>query len=242
LRPTANPRDRGIVVHMILQKFVDDRPLTETRQAARRRLMDIARHLLAQEIPFPAMRTLWLAKLDRAADHFLAEDERHSGVTLAVESKGRQSLGDLAFELYGTPDRIDRLTDGRLHLIDYKTGQTPTLAQQKSFAKQLLLAAAMAERGGFAALGPSEVALITYIGLGAGDKVVEKSVTCDELNQEWAKLITLIGRYMQRETGYAARRALFESRIEGRYDHLARFGEWQMTDRAVPCMVGKDTP
>ncbi len=240
LRPTANARDRGIVVHKILQKFVNERPLDEMRQVARQRLMGIASDLLTQEIPFPAMRTLWLAKLDRVADHFLTQDGLHAGTTLAVESKGRMALDGVIFELYGTPDRIDRLPDGRLHLIDYKTGQTPTAAQQKSFAKQLLLAAAMAERGGFAPLDPSEVALITYIGLGAGDKVVEKPVTSDELNEEWGKLIQLIGSYMQRKTGYTARRALFETRIEGRYDHLARFGEWQMTDRAVPRPVGKD--
>jgi RecB family exonuclease len=96
----------------------------------------------------------------------------------------------------------------------------------------------MAERGGFADLGPDEVAMITYIGLGAAQKIEETVITFDLLGEEWAKLTTLIGRYMDRNTFYAARRALFEQRYERSYDHLARFGEWQMTDRAVPVLVG----
>lgn len=238
LRPEASAQDRGIVVHRILQRFVLDRPEGETAPQARLRLMRISRDIMRAEIPFPAARALWLAKMDRAADHFLTQDGRQGGVALAVESEGRQALEGLPFTLTGTPDRIDRLPDGRLHLIDYKTGALPTGAMQKSFSKQLLLAAAMAERGGFADLGPNEVALITYIGLGAGQKIEETAITSEILAQEWAKLTTLISRYMQRDTFYAARRALFEQRYERSYDHLARFGEWQMTDRAVPVRVG----
>lgn len=234
LRPEATAQDRGIVVHRILQRFVQNRPDTDPRG----HLMRLAAEIMRAEIPFPAARALWLAKMDRAADHFLTQDGRQGGISLAVESEGRQGLDGLPFTLKGTPDRIDRLPDGRLHLIDYKTGTPPTQAMQKSFSKQLLLAAAMAERGGFAELGPDEVALITYIGLGAGQKIEETPITSEILAQEWAKLTTLISRYMQRDTFYAARRALFEQRYERSYDHLARFGEWQMTDRAVPVRVG----
>lgn len=238
LRPEATVQDRGIAMHRILQRFVQERPIAETDQQARTRLMQLTRDLMRDEIPFPAARTLWSAKMDRAADHFLTQDGRHGGISLAVESKGRQGLDALPFTLTGTPDRIDRLPDGRLHLIDYKTGTLPSQAMQQSFSKQLLLAAAMAERGGFADLGPNEVGLITYIGLGAGEKIVETPITPEILAQEWAKLTTLISRYMDRNTFYAARRALFEQRYDRSYDHLARFGEWQMTDRAMPVLVG----
>ena len=66
-------------------------------------------------------------------------------------------VNPLDFELYGTPDRIDALPDGWLHILDYKTGTPPTKKQQEQFDKQLLLAAAMAERGGFRQLGPMKI-------------------------------------------------------------------------------------
>jgi hypothetical protein len=40
--------------------------------------------------------------------------------------------------------------------------------------------------------------------------------------------------------GYTSRRAVFNERFPGDYDHLARFGEWEMTDRAVPVRVGTE--
>ena len=120
-------------------------------------------------------------------------------------------------------------------LIDYKTGTPPTKPQQEAYEKQLLLAAAaMAERGGFADLGPSEVARISYVGLGAGSKVEETEIDETVTGKVWEGLIRLITRYLARETGYTARRAVFEDRYPGDYDHLARYGEWQMSDRCDP--------
>lgn len=240
LHQSPNARDRGVIVHRILENFVTTRPDQETRPQARQRLLSIARNVLAEQTPFPAARALWLAKLDRASGHFLALDAQHGGTTLAVETKGELQVDALPFVLFGTPDRIDRLPDGSLHLIDYKTGTPPTKRQQTHYAKQLILAAAMAERGGFASLGPSEVSKISYVGLGSGDKAEETDVDADVLDQDWAKLIALISRYLTRTTGYASRRAVFESRFPGDYDHLARYGEWQMSDRAVQEMVGPE--
>jgi ATP-dependent helicase/nuclease subunit B len=139
----------------------------------------------------------------------------------------------------GTPDRIDVLPDGRVHLIDYKTGTPPTARQQEAFDKQLLLAAVMAERGGFRELGPVEVARITYIGLGSGDKAEETELTPDLLEQLWTRFTRLIDSYNRLETGYSARRAVFEMRYPLEYDHLSRFGEWQMSDMSQGFRVGQ---
>jgi len=242
LRQAPDARDRGIVVHDVLKRFVQTRPAHEARDAARARLMAIAAQTLAEQVPFPAARVLWLAKLDRGVDHFLNEEAKWGGVPLVVETMGKITLDPLPFTLFGTPDRIDRLPDGRLLLIDYKTGAPPTLPEQRVFEKQLIAAAALATRGGFADLGPAEVAWISYIGLGASHKSVETPVTAELLDEFWAGMLRLIGQYGMRSTGYAARRAMFQDRIAGDYDHLARYGEWQMTDRAVKLKVGPDDP
>ena len=98
----------------------------------------------------------------------------------------------------------------------------------------------MAERGGFAEIGRAEVARITYIGLGAGEKAVETAVTAELLEEQWQRFGVLIACYQQAETGYSARRAVFEARFARDYDHLSRFGEWQMSDRAKGIVVGGD--
>lgn len=241
LRPQPDPRDRGTALHRILERFVRERPEAETLDQSRNRLLSIGADVLAEETPFPSARTLWLARLERAADHFLYQDQKHGGHALQVEAKGRTKVDGTDFTLSGTPDRIDELPDGRLHLIDYKTGTPPTKAQQTVFDLQLHLAAAMAERGGFG-LHPTEVALISYIGLGAGEKVEETPLTPEDINAIWARFVSLIQAYSDPKTGYTSRRAVFDTRYPGDYDHLARFGEWDMTDRAETIKVGQDDP
>jgi RecB family exonuclease len=86
------------------------------------------------------------------------------------------------------------------------------------------------------------VALISYIGLGASEKVEETPLTPEEITAIWDRFVTLIKAYGLRKTGYSSRRAVFETRYPGDYDHLARFGEWDMTDRATPIKVGPDDP
>ncbi len=240
LRAQADARDRGMVVHKILETFVKTRPASEGRDAARARLQEIAAQVFAQEIPFPAIRALWLAKLMHVADFFLDQDKKHEGVTLAVEKKGRFTLPNLDFTLTGTPDRIDRLPDNRLHLIDYKTGAPPSKDEQAQHRKQLLFAAVMAENGGFAALGHPKVAKISYISLARGTKAVEIDLDDDDLAAEAQILQDLVAAYLRPNTAYTARRADFRAGIDGDYDHLMRYGEWQTSDFAVTISVGQE--
>ena len=240
LRHVPEDRDRGILIHQILEDFVRSRPKSEPLHQARHRLLTIAEAVLQQGTPFPSARLLWLARLERAANHLLRNDAKYDGTSILVEQRGSALVGETGFTLFGTPDRIDLLPDGRLHLVDYKTGTPPTKAQQEAFDKQLLLAAAMAERGGFANLGRVEVARISYLGLGSGDKAVETEIDDQLLVEQWARFTLLIQAYADPATGYVARRAVFETRFPLTYDHLSRFGEWQMSDRAVAEKVGGD--
>ncbi len=236
LRPEPDPRDRGNAIHRILERFVKERP-EETLAEAKARLLAISETVLAEETPFPSARLLWFARIAKAADHVLEQDRKHGGTTWQVETKGEVAVEDTGFTLFGIPDRVDILPDGRLHLIDYKTGTPPTKKQQENFDLQLHLAAAMAERGAFG--DPAEVALISYIGL-SGDKVLDTALTPPEIDAIWARFVTLIRAYQGEKQGYTARRAVFEARFPGDYDHLARFGEWDMTDRAKAERVGDD--
>ena len=64
------------------------------------------------------------------------------------------------FELVGRADRIDRRADGRLAIVDYKTGTLPERRAMSSTAsrRNLPLEAAIAEAGGFAHVPAAAVA------------------------------------------------------------------------------------
>lgn len=238
LRHEPDAALRGQILHKILERFVRDRPDAEDLNAAKARLMSTAREILGKMVPWPAARALWLARLARAANFFLDVDGKDGGTPIILEKAGAVKVAPFDFRLTGTPDRIDRLPDGRLHILDYKTGNPPTQAMQKAFDKQLLLAAAMAERGGFSDLDPADVARITYVGLGSSPKVETTEITQEITAEVWEGLRALIAHYAKEASGYTARRAVQKERYAGDYDHLSRLGEWDTTDDPVPAPVG----
>ncbi len=244
LRPLNQSPDaplRGTILHKVMERFVDEAPEVESSKAGRERLMAVAGEVLEAEAPWPAARVLWLAKLSRVADTFLAgEEDRKSRATPAgTEIRGRLPLTDLDFTLTGTADRIDRDAAGNLYIYDYKTGSIPSDKQQKSYDKQLLLEAVMAQEGGFDGLARATVSEVAYIGLGANPKFARIAVGQELIDETRAGLSELIAAYQSRAQGYTARRIAASQSFGGDYDHLSRYGEWNHTMRAEGQKVGE---
>ena len=76
-----------------------------------------------------------------------------------------------AFRLRGVADRIERRSDDRYAILDYKTGSARTEKQVRTgLAPQLTLEAAMLRRGGFKPIPPGgSVAELVYVTLKGGE-------------------------------------------------------------------------
>lgn len=231
---------RGTLIHAILEAFVEGR-VKETSAEAKTRLLAETDSVLAEHAPWPTARAIWRSKVERVADWFIERDLRRAESMSPVdfESEGSVRIPELDFTLSGKADRIDRDKDGRLHIFDYKTGTPPSKKVQAAFDKQLLLEVAMAELGGFAKVGQGTVASAKYIGLNANPS--EVSAPMDEISptETWDGLKELLERYFDPETGYSSRRAMQKESDEGRYDQLARFGEWDISDMVEPVELKK---
>ncbi|SDW12949.1 double-strand break repair protein AddB [Roseicitreum antarcticum] len=232
LHPMPDALLRGSVLHKVIETY------TKTEATD---LMQVADQVLGAAVPWPAARLMWRMRLARVAPWFAEFEAGLHGTPTLIEKAGAVSLPTLGFQLTAKPDRIDIWPDGRLEILDYKTGVPPSAKQQEQFAKQLLLQAAMAERGGFPDLGPQEVARITYVGMGANPKVEATVLTPEACDTVWSELEALIARYLSPDQGFAARRATFKALYPGDYDHLSRFGEWDMADLPVAEDVGDHT-
>ena len=119
-------------------------------------------------------------------------------------------------------------------IYDYKTGNPPSKEEQTYFDKQLLIEAAMAEKGGFRDIAPADVVAAIYIGLGASPKDVAAPLEATPADQVWTEFLQLIEHYSEASSGFTARRAMQSDRDVGNYDQLARFGEWDVTDAPTP--------
>ena len=136
---------KGTAVHEVLQQWLDQDECNPDKLRSR------AERLLADESIHPMLRALWAPRLLEAIE-WIANIERENRAEgrrpLKAEIAGEAPLAGVT--VYGRADRLDRLADGGLAIIDYKTGQPPT---QKSvtegFALQLGLLGLIGRAGGF---------------------------------------------------------------------------------------------
>ena len=135
---------RGTLVHDILEKwFIDDK-------CAPDRLLARAEDLLTNNMLDPMLRALWQPRIAEGLRWIAQETQRmlddEGRRLLVAEQDGSIEL--LGIKIKGRADRIDRLADDSLVIIDYKTGMPPKTKQiNAGFALQLGLIGLMAENG-----------------------------------------------------------------------------------------------
>lgn len=241
LRPEPDAALRGQTLHLIVERLLKSRPAADTpAETLRADFLRITAGVLADEVPWPAARAFWQARIEGIADQIVADELARlaEGRPQVIERRGAVQLPGMEFRLTARPDRIDLLHDGRVMIYDYKSGTPPSDTQIQKFDKQLILEAAMARWGGFDALGPVEVAGIRYIQLGGEGRTHERAYSPQIETENWAGFLRLIAAYLTGGTGFTAMRAPQKTSYAGDYDHLARFGEWSLADPAKPGKVG----
>jgi RecB family exonuclease len=226
LRAEPDARLDGIAVHRVMEDFA--RAFADDAAAAGR-LADIAADRLARDVPWPAARAFLQARIARVAD-LLADPALTGGLPVAVERDGAVLVGETGVTLRGRPDRIDRLADGRLHLIDYKTGKAPSPRDRAEVDRQLLLLAAMAQQGAFGPAPPG-IAGASYVSLAGGGEVVPLDTGPEALAEVWDWLEQQLDRMRDPATGFTARRSGAAAPGSQDYAQLSRHGEWLASDR-----------
>ncbi len=230
---------RGQAIHQVLEEFIQANMQALSPTAARD-LIDLAARIFDAEVPWPATRRIWLARLARVADVFVRDEynRREQAMPFDFELKGKREMLVPDFTLTATLDRIDRTANGSLVIFDYKTGAIPTQKQIREFDKQLPLEAAIAEAGGLTDIAPTPVSGLVYIGLGSDPKTMSLDLGGDLIDTTWAGLVNLIQTYRQGKIGYTARARMEMLNDASDYDHLSRFGEWEDSEIATPEDVG----
>ena len=225
---------KGTVFHEILETYIAARPDAAAPDAVDQ-FMAVARAVLAVHCPWPTVRLQWLTQLQSIAPGFLAEEAQRQamGEVLALEAWGEIEVPGPGVRLTCKADRMDDTGDGVM-IYDYKTGTIPTKKQQAKFDKQLLLEAAMVERGAFKAVGTRPVAGAVFLGFKTGLAAVPAPLDDHPPARVWAELDTFLTQTREADWGYVARRAPSLTSYASFYDHLSRFGEWTDADRAVP--------
>ena len=138
-------RWKGTEVHKVLEEWQLQDGCDPEKLRAR------AEELLRHEAVHPMVRALWSPRLLEAIDWIANMERENQGggrLPLKAEATGETALAGVT--VHGRADRIDRLADQSLAIIDYKTGAPPTQkAVDAGFALQLGLLGLIGRAGGF---------------------------------------------------------------------------------------------
>ncbi|QPC99800.1 double-strand break repair protein AddB [Qipengyuania soli] len=227
---------QGNVAHKVLERWHEER--IAGRPAS---IVAIMEDVLDAENADPLVRGLWRPRL-QAALRWVEEtvEQYEDREVLAVEQRGSMQFEGVP--VHGRADRIDRLENGTLAIVDYKTGQPPSAAMvEQGFALQLGILGLIAERGGFEQLR-GDPGGYEYWSLGKAKadnphgfgyvevplKVGRKTsgvLPEDFLPLTAAKLSEAFGRYIKGSDPFTARENPNFPAYDT-YDQLMRLDEW----------------
>lgn len=238
--PTAI--DKGVMIHQILEKFMTSYK-DHLPDNAEEELINIGREHFSSVIDKPTVKAFWWPRFKQIAAWFIKEEmnRREYATTIATETLGEISFSGPAgeFKLSAQADRIDAFKDGGYSVIDYKTGNPPSLRELKAgFAPQLPLEAAITIHNGFHTVKSDKVRELSYWKLSGGEiaghktefsaETRLKSRQVDvpaEAQKAYDGLLKLVATFDLPETPYL-NKPRPQSIGYGEYDHLARTKEW----------------
>jgi hypothetical protein len=96
----------------------------------------------------------------------------------------------------------------------------------------------MVENGGFPLPAPAEVGEIRFVPIKPDEDVVATDLTFEIKDEVWNGLVKVLQFYRDEASGFTARRAMTKMADASRYDHLSRFGEWELSEPARARRVG----
>ncbi len=226
--------ERGQFIHKALDDFIADWP-DALPADAQERLLEHGRTAFGALLARPEVWAFWWPRFERIAAWFIDQERQRRPLIrpLATEVKGGLEFDGRAgsFLLVAKADRIDRLPDGQLAIIDYKTGAIPTTNDiALGFSPQLPLEAAIAAAGGFSGLEPAQIGQLAFWRLSGGDPAGEERVVRGSAatlaEQAHGGLEALIWAFDDPSTAYRPRPWPERAPRRDEYAHLARTQEW----------------
>jgi ATP-dependent helicase/nuclease subunit B len=232
--------DRGNVIHASIGEFTTTYRDGLPADAAGELIRIGQKHFVALE-DYPEARAFWWPRFKRIARWFAGwEAERRANAdAMHAEISGEIPipLGEASFRLRARADRIERLSDGRFAILDYKTGQARTERQVRTgLAPQLTLEGAILRKGGFEGIADgASIAELGYVLLKGGEPAGEccpiefKEGDCDsQADRALSRLTGLAQRFADESTPYRSLVHPMWRTHYGDYDHLARVKEWSL--------------
>ncbi len=224
--------DYGNIVHAVLEKFNNKYPETFPENAAEE-LLRIGKECFAANCVAAETRAFWWPNFEKTVEWIVEVERRYrqNVKKLHNEIRGELSFQSLAgaFKITAKADRVDEMCDGRVNIIDYKTGQVRRKNELiKGYAPQLPIEGLIAGCGGFPGIGKKETSALIYWQLGRQEVVINDDIK-EILENTFERIRGLAALFDQPSTSYICQPNPKYAPKYSDYLHLARVAEWSVT-------------
>jgi ATP-dependent helicase/nuclease subunit B len=237
LEREPDPMLKGTLYHAIMQDYIEGIETSAPQSERLDYLKSLADEHIHDQNLAEDTSLIWKLRFYEIAQAYIKWEEgyhlENNIANVLCEIEGSIKVADNNFLLRARADRIDIAADGSLHIMDYKTGQNPSVPQAQTLSPQLALEGLIAKQGGFKQDASAGVSDLSYIRLRRSDPLEVKSIanktrTLDDiLTNAENQLLKLVKGFQFEKQGYISRRAPFkDSDMSNDYDHLARTREW----------------
>lgn len=238
------PAERGTLIHAIMELLVTEN-IDARKPNALEQLTEKAEALFKEARLPRDIELVWWPRIEKLLPEIIRDEAENSLSHRYAEAKARPiQLKGTNVTLSGRADRIEQT--GRLtHIIDYKTGPTPSKKQaQTLIAPQLPLEGFLMAEGAFEGIEKAMPEDLIYSRLKADGMVHREPLSRGRSAKEPVDIPELITKARDRFTevlqhlaqepnGFISRNIPFkEGDYAGDYDHLARYLEWSAGDEA----------
>jgi ATP-dependent helicase/nuclease subunit B len=238
----AGGAERGQIIHAVLQRFVGSWP-DQLPPDPRAELLRLGLEEFAKLASRPQVWAVWWPRFERIASWFAQVELRRRAEVARVAAEVRGAMVIEApggqFRLRARADRIEVGRDGRIAVVDYKTGPIPAGGDVASgLSPQLSLEALIAERGGYERVDQAEAAFLLFVQLKGNEPLagVEQDPLGARrdlrrvLEEAAAGVERLIAHFDDPATPYLPIPRPDIAPAFSDYEHLARVGEWHGTE------------
>lgn len=228
-----NLADYGNIIHAILEEF-NNKYSQSFPDNAKEELLKIGQTYFEEHKIAMETRAFWWPKFEQTIDWLIEIENlyRKNVVHVYNEIKGEFvfSAPEGNFKITAKADRIDLTVDGKINVIDYKTGQIRSKNEMiKGYAPQLPIEGIIATQGGFPNFSSKEVAAFIYWQLGKKSLCVDTDVDAI-LQNTFERIHKLIAIFDLPTTPYICQPNPKYAPKYSDYLHLARVAEWSVCD------------
>lgn len=230
--------DRGSFFHLCAEKFAQKYP-SDLPGDLESSIQKIVKETFAAGRFEDRIWSDWIKSRENFTNFMMAfeKEVRRDGLLVGTELSGALtfSIGSIDVEVYGKADRVDRLSNKEISIVDFKSSEkSPTNAQQKNFSPQLFLLAMMVEKGRIEGVSDNKCGRIAFLNFRPpkGDSVFEEKSSIDgpdlqdALSSAERLVKDVLQAYLVNEHPYLSQPRPEFCNEYGRYDHLARRAEW----------------